>query len=65
MCLEVDSNARAACRRFARENNPLKDKLRAARRLDPDRAGELPAHLRLGLRDGWLLFKILNPPSGF
>ena len=39
MRLEVDSAkqaARAACRRFAPESHPFKDKLRAARRLDPD-----------------------------
>ena len=42
--LEVDSAkqaARAACRRFAPENHPLKDKLRAARRLDPDQKNYL------------------------
>ena len=44
MRLEVDSAkqaARAACRRFAPENHPLKDKLRAARRLDPDQKNYL------------------------
>ena len=60
--LEVDSAkqaARAACRRFAPENHPFKDKLRAARRLDPDQKNYLrndiipsrPRRLRLGLRD--------------
>ena len=44
MRLEVDSAkqaARAACRRFAPENHLLKDKLRAARRLDPDQKNYL------------------------
>ena len=44
MRLEVDSAkqaARAACRRFAPENHPFKDKLRAARRLDRDQKNYL------------------------
>ena len=44
MRLEVDSAkqaARAACRRFAPESHPFKDKLRAARRLDPDQKNYL------------------------
>ena len=74
MRLEVDSAkqaARAACRRFAPENHPFKDKLRAARRLDPDQKNYLrndiipsrPRRLRLGLRDDWLLFLWFS--SGF
>ena len=42
--LEVDSAkqvARATCRRFAPENHPFQDKLRAARSLDPDQKNYL------------------------
>ena len=44
MRLEVDSAkqaARAACCRFAAENHLFKDKLRSARRLDPDQKNYL------------------------
>ena len=72
--LGVDSAkqaARTACRRFPPENHPFKDKLRAARRLDPDQKNYLrndiipsrPRRLRLGLRDDWLLFLWFS--SGF
>ena len=51
--------------KYKATENIFEDELVINHKNSFDRAGELPAHLRLGLRDGWLLFKILNPPSGY